>query len=147
MTRNRRYKAAVRARQQATGEPYTAARRQTLTLDEVMEREPMLNDFGFGGRFGLADELERLREQLRRHEPLIIEVRDWLLENVQPTKRPTQGSYGLKHLVEEAIGEYVSNGELIAAALMAGYPMRYRSGPNATFAMSRRDLNRLQRRA
>jgi hypothetical protein len=38
-----------------------------------------------------------------------------------------------------------ANGEFIAAALMAGYPMRYESGPNATFGMSRRDVERVRK--
>nr|WP_221378305.1 hypothetical protein [Actinoplanes polyasparticus] len=60
--------------------------------------------------------------------------------NVAAIKTPATGSYGMKHVVEDVLGEYVANGELIAAALMAGYPMRYDGGPSATFGMSRRDV-------
>jgi hypothetical protein len=42
------------------------------------------------------------------------------------------------------IGQYVANGELIAAALMAGYPMSRPHGPNAQFGMSQRDVNRVR---
>jgi len=47
----------------------------------------------------------------------------------------------MKHVVEDAVGDYVSNGELIAAALMAGYPMGHPHGPNVAFGMSKRDVD------
>lgn len=50
----------------------------------------------------------------------------------------------MKHVVENAIGRYVSNGELIAAALIAGYPHRYTDGLNAQFGMSTRDVRRMR---
>jgi hypothetical protein len=52
----------------------------------------------------------------------------------------------VKHLVEANCGipdHYVANGELIAAALMAGYPMRRDEDPNPLLGMSQRDLDRL----
>jgi len=50
----------------------------------------------------------------------------------------------MKHVVERAIGRYVANGELIAAALMAGYPMGPVAGSNTAFGMSQRDVNRVR---
>jgi hypothetical protein len=72
-------------------------------------------------------------------------VHDWLVVNIAPIRTPNTGSYGLKHVAEDLLGEYISNGELITAALMAGYPMRHDRGPNADFAMSSRDVNRLRK--
>jgi hypothetical protein len=72
----------------------------------------------------------------------VIEVYQWLRDNVRPIKTPRQGSYGMKHVVEQAIGRHVANGELIAAALMAGYSMGAVEGPNTMFGMSQRDVNR-----
>ena len=68
-------------------------------------------------------------------------ARRWLLANIAPIKTPTLDSYRMKHVVERAIGEYVTNGDLIAAALMAGYPMSRPHGPNepnAEFGTSKR---------
>lgn len=53
-------------------------------------------------------------------------------------------SYGMKHVVEQAIGRYVANSELIAAALMAGYPSGPVEDPNTVFGMSQRDVNRVR---
>lgn len=61
-----------------------------------------------------------------------------------PLKTPTQSSYSMKHVAERAIWQYVANGELIAATLMAGYPMSRPHGPNAPFGMSPRDVNRVR---
>ncbi|WP_197519574.1 hypothetical protein [Pseudonocardia sp. HH130630-07] len=91
-------------------------------------------------------ELHRMREELRRGRAEVEAVHDWLLTNLAPIKTPTQSSYALKHVVEQAIGRYVSNGQLIAAALMAGYPTSRPAGPNVLVAVSRRDLDRVRAR-
>jgi len=84
---------------------------------------------------------ERDRARLGRSEEQVTRVRDWLIANVAPIKTPQIDSYGMKHVVEDAVGDYVSNGELIAAALMAGYPMGHPHGPNVAFGMSKRDVD------
>lgn len=118
-----------------------------LSLRAVMEQQPQLTSFGFGvfeGQRKTAgqrrEELEQRRDELFRSEDRVLRVRDWLLANIAPIKTPTVGSYHMKHVVERAIGEYVTNGDLIAAALMAGYPMSRPHGPNADFGMSKRDV-------
>jgi hypothetical protein len=120
-----------------------------LSLNEVMEKEPRLNYFGFGvynerntTTQQRQQKLQSGRDELRCREHHVIRVRDWLLGNIAPIKTPKVSSYGMKHMVEKAIGEYVANGELIAAALMAGYPTGRPHGPNAIFGMSQRDINR-----
>ncbi|TQJ23782.1 hypothetical protein FBZ33_4098 [Micromonospora sp. A202] len=118
-----------------------------LTLAEVMEAHPTLQRFGFGAYFGTpveqrAQEVADGREQLRAREDVVLRIRGWLRTNIAPVKTPTVGSYGMKHVVESATGRYVTNGELIAAALMAGYPWKGPSGPNALFGMSKRDVDR-----
>ena len=60
----------------------------------------------------------------------MLEIAAWLRENIAPIKTPTVGSYSMKHVVEGATGDYMTNGELIAAALVAGYPVRFVPGPN-----------------
>ena len=113
-----------------------------------MEQQPQLTSFGFGvfeewrktaGQ--RREELEQGRDELVRSEDRVLRVRDWLLANIVPIKTPTLDSYRMKHVVERAIGEYVTNGDLIAAALMAGYPMSRPHGPNAEFGMSKRDVD------
>lgn len=139
MTTNRRHKAAVRARQDATGEPYSVASRQVRTLAEVMDEQPTLGAAGFGGRRSTPAELAD-RDELRGSAPGVDEVREWLLANLAPSRTPTESSYALKHDAERALGRYVPNGELIAAALTAGYPIsRPGDGPNVNVAVSRRD--------
>ena len=44
-------------------------------------------------------------------------------------------SYSWKHKVEEECGRYIPNGAFIAGALAAGFEIKRRSGPNATFNM------------
>jgi hypothetical protein len=143
------------ARVNAAEGPRAGARQGTrqaaslLSLRAVMEQQPQLTSFGFGVFEGgrktaeqRREELERGRDDLFRSEDRVLRVRDWLLANIAPIKTPTVGSYQMKHVVERTIGEYVTNGDLITAALMAGYPMSRPDGPNADFGMSKRDVDR-----
>jgi hypothetical protein len=130
----------------------TMPRAPLAAFEVILEREPSLNRAGFGVHHGQrvsaeqrARDLDSGRRELTAQTDTVRRIHDWLVVNVATIKSPTTGSYGMKHVVEAALGEYVSNGELIAAALMAGYPMRYDGGPNATFGMSRRDVQRLRR--
>lgn len=122
---------------------------------DVREAHPSLTDYGFGLYAGEKDPDKRsddhLRALLRLDDalPHVVRVADWLRENIAPIKTPGghAHSYVLKHYAESCIGDYVSNGELIAAALMEGYPMRRLDGPNALFGMSRADVDAVRRRA
>jgi len=121
-----------------------------LSLAEVMERHPQLNSFGigvYGPRSKTPEqrqaELAAGRTALAGREATVLEIAAWLRENVAPIKTPTVGSYGMKHVVKRAIGKYVTNGEFIAAALIAGYAVKYTGGPNAVFGMSARDVKRI----
>ncbi|HEY5230871.1 MAG TPA: hypothetical protein VIJ11_08280, partial [Galbitalea sp.] len=132
-----------------------------LTADEtdrqiavVMDLEPQLNQFGFGpGAFAQSaqerrENFARWRIELRASGEHVEEIRQWLERNVEPrrTINSYAGSYGLKHIAEQALGEYVANGELIAAAIIAGYPYRREAdgSPNARFGMSERSINALR---
>lgn len=81
-----------------------------------------------------------------------------LIEPYGCTDRATKvspDSYQLKHIAErclldhEVVRGYVANGELIAAALFAGFPVTPCGGgsPNAFIGMSRRDLRNLETEA
>ncbi|GAB2912270.1 hypothetical protein [Streptomyces mayteni] len=153
MTQNRRQKSWIRAFQTATETTYPNARRRQLnwpTLAEVMEEHKRLGNFGIGvfNSPRLAAEQRRAelaveREHLRRNEELVAKTALWLRDNITPMKTPTAGSYGVKHLIEQATGAYLPNGVLIASAFMVGYPFRY-GQPNVRFGMSQRDLNKLR---
>lgn len=153
MTRDRLSKREIRVLQEQTGLSYVEARRLLITFHDVLVREPHLSTNGFGlaprmtGMETLAERQEdfrRHRDQLERAAVQVVTVHQWLRKNIRPIKSPGQGSYGMKHVVENALGQYVSNGELIAAALMAGYPMGKIHGPNTDFGMSKRDVDRVR---
>jgi hypothetical protein len=71
-----------------------------------------------------------------------METAEWLRENITPIKTPTFSSYTVKHVMQRVTGVYVTNGEFIAAALVAGYTFKY-DQPNVLFGMSARDLRRM----
>jgi hypothetical protein len=93
---------------------------------EVKMNYPDLTQYGFGGEGEIRMEAVNL-------------CAEWLLSHDGLDRRKTintaWSSYGIKHAVERAKGQYVANGELICAALALGYKMRkikHRSG-NAFF--------------
>jgi hypothetical protein len=93
---------------------------------EVKAKYPDLTQYGFGGKGEIRMEAVNL-------------CAEWLLAHDGLARRKTintaWSSYGIKHAVERAKGQYVANGELICAALALGYKMRkikHRSG-NAFF--------------
>ncbi|WP_088283656.1 hypothetical protein [Kineosporia sp. A_224] len=151
MTRNHRLKTQVRAQQAAAGVPYSVARRRvTSALAEVMQEHPLLSNFGIGvfdahrkTTEQRRDELEEGRAILAGREAVIFDTVAWLRDNVTPIKTPAVSSYGMKHVMERTIGVYTTNGEFIAAALIAGYSFKY-ARPNVLFGMSARDVSRLR---
>ncbi len=124
-------------------------------LAAAMSREPHLNQNGFGpGVFAKTarerdENLANWRQDLRNSAERVEAVRSWLEENIEPrrTINSSARSYGLKHLAEREIG-YVTNGEFIAAAIIAGYAYRREAGesPNATFSMSSKSITALRSR-
>ncbi len=71
------------------------------------------------------------------------------LKQLEPSKVPNMGSYGLKHLVEDwsdvnEMSAYIANGALIVAAVGLNFPIRRRRGGlNASIAISRKSLKKL----
>lgn len=139
------HQVAVRA-----GYPSWAGLLRCVQQAAVMTREPRLTRFGIGsGAFHKTRE-ERLaafvsgRAELRASADQVAEVTAWLLANIAPIRTINRDwtSYQHKHMVERVIGQYVANGELIAAAIIAGYPYRHESwdSPNVYFAMSSRSV-------
>lgn len=109
----------------------------------------------YGNRSDSLEKTQAQYDQFRaglvsdRNLVLAEQVHDWLLANVGKNKAARPGgpsSYWVKHVVENAIEVYVSNGTLILAAVAAGYPTWYdrmHSGPNVALGMSMRDLHRV----
>ncbi|MEV5986338.1 hypothetical protein AB0L85_15125 [Streptomyces sp. NPDC052051] len=149
MTMDRRRKAEIRALQEATGVTYLVAHRQILALAGVMQQHPQLNSFGIGvfdPRRKTAeqrrDELAAGREELAARVAVMMETAAWLRESITRIETPTASSYAVKHVMERVTGRYVTNGEFIAAALVAGYIFKY-DQPNVLFGMSNWDLKRM----
>jgi hypothetical protein len=151
MTTNRSHKQLIRSIADQTGRSYVEISRLADTFDKILDEHPRLTSFGMGiyrrhtdTAQQRADEFDKERTHLRNSLPIVITVALWLTANIGMIKTPTRGSYGLKHLAESSIGHYVTNGQLIAAALIAGYPMREAGGPNPLFGMRKRDLDRAE---
>lgn len=115
MTKNRRRKASIRAYQAATGTPYTLARRQGTPLT--------------------------LAEVMQQH-PLLNAFGVGVFE--PRSKTPEQRRTDPARSRPRAISKYVTNGEFIAGALIAGYTFKYTDGPNVEFGMSARDVKRIR---
>jgi hypothetical protein len=149
MTTNRRCKAEIHAHQAVTGTPYLVARRQITAVTEVMQQHPRLNSFGIGVFNPLSKtaaqrraELAANREKLAAAVVMVMGTAEWLRENITPIRTPNFSSYTVKHVMQRVTGVYVTNGEFIAAALIAGYTFKY-DPPNVLFGMSARDLRRM----
>lgn len=99
------------------------------------------------------DDLARLRTD---DSAAVIHAAAVILERARHTKAVyagSPGSYTLKHLVEDQLKThpiahgYVSNGQLIAAALLCGFPVLPDGdgSPNAGIGLHRADLGELKR--
>jgi hypothetical protein len=148
MTATHSRKHQIRAAMEATGRSFVEISRLADDLNRVLDDHPWLSTFGMGLSRTLGATVEeqktkfdRYRQELRDALPGVARVYYWLIAEIGMISTPTRGSYGLKHVAENAIGHYVTNGEFIAAALIAGYPMREQRGPNALFGVRKRDVD------
>lgn len=126
-------------------------------LLDVMEKHPELTYSGFANNRdwdyydrGLSpgekrDRKEKCREELKRVDVEWLSVIKELFSTVAKTKQINQnsGSYGLKHVAEHILGDYVSNGTLIAVMLHLGFK-HADWGINAGFNASEKDLKKLR---
>lgn len=120
-----------------------------MTRDDiaaVMSRVPMLNDFGVGiGISGINEDgdIEHLRESLLNSSSQCTKICEWLRgKQKRKSVNKSMSSYGLKHLVEDAIGEYVTNGQFIAAAIHSGFTYKLiPDSPNVYFGISEKSIN------
>lgn len=112
---------------------------QAPGLIAVAKRYPTLTRYGFGPY--RHEDPERLTET---DADIFTRVCGWL-QGMTALKHPNRRatSYGLKHLAEAAIGDYVANGVFIAAAVHCGFALeRIPGSPNVYFNIAQRDLAR-----
>lgn len=106
-------------------------------MDAVLAQHPNLT------LFGLDPSQERVPDR-RFTETRIEMIRKVIrvaVKPVSPHSKKRIGSYGGKHVIENLIDLYITNGEFILAMLMEGYPMKHivygvpfnRPTPNASF--------------
>ncbi|NDJ91468.1 hypothetical protein [Mycolicibacter kumamotonensis] len=102
-------------------------------FERILDAHPDLTGHGFGTYRSPSDTAEQRRRRfeadratLAGEHGAVAAIAAWLQAHIAPIKMPGPHaySYALKHVAEDYFGGYVSNGELIAAALVAGYPMR-----------------------
>ena len=106
-------------------------------LDIALRKEPGLTPFGLG-KPGGGD--WALSANLDWDEDAVLTCYEFC-RGIEKTKTaPGPSSYGWKHVVEDSCGRYIPNGAFIAGALAAGFEIQSRSGPNATFNLSRKSL-------
>lgn len=153
MTKDHALKARIRAYQDTAETTYTIARERIQRLDALMVDHDQLCHNGIGVYAWMSKpvavrnaELVAGRNELRDSAVQIFEIAAWMQGHLSPIKAPSVGSYTLKHVAERALDSYVANGELIAAALLIGYPHRYDGigSPNVSFGISTRDLKQVK---
>lgn len=124
-----------------------------MRFKDVMRKNPRLGILGFGvyaekslSKSELVEKLDLSRLQLEGAKERVIKISAWLRRNIEPTKTicKDQSSYQYKHIADKHLG-YVTNGEFIAAAIMAGYPYKEDDGLNAYFGMSKRSWERMRK--
>jgi hypothetical protein len=113
-------------------------------LESIMLIHPRLCLNGYDGQ-GTE---EKRREMLESHVEVFYRC-CVLLESVNKsmTFNRHHDSYGLKHVLERALGMYVANGIAIAALVATGYAIVSSGGVNVRFNMSERDYKSLSNMA
>lgn len=128
-----------------------------MTRDDiaaVMEREPRLDYHGLRCDSSAHGVLPADREvyfaaaksSLLGSAYDCTRVCEWLtaIAATRKSVNPYAGSYQLKHIVEAVLQTYISNGQLIAAAIHFGLTYRTRAqSPNATFNVSEKFMRHM----
>ncbi|PHR45992.1 MAG: hypothetical protein COA32_12165 [Fluviicola sp.] len=94
---------------------------------------------------GFDDELQSFDESPFLNNKTVKLIRSFLSENFSKSKsiNKTYSSYGLKHIVEYKIGEYISNGELIYSMFMEGFDLK-RHNINCYFNIKTSEVKKFQ---
>ena len=113
-----------------------------MNLDTVIAEHPTLGMYGMSN----GQDLDEDRAALAKSAGLVSAVAEWMSKHLKPIQSINSRwtSYGLKHVCERSMGIYVPNGVFIAAAIGAGYPVRFTGGPNPSFGISERSIRAAQ---
>lgn len=110
-----------------------------MTLRQVLEGNPSLTPSGY--RWGRdANRYDWWARTPQRTFELQFDDACRVLMSAERVKVPTVGSYGLKHVVERLVHNYISNGAVICAALALGFSVKPGGEPNALIGVSRKTL-------
>ena len=109
------------------------------TLEEIKKEYPDLTTNGWT-YYSRMDNTEVSGGDIATRPKEFEAICNFLNENISHTKtiNTDAGSYYYKHVVEDAINHYISNGMFIAAALACGYKMKRSNAPNSKFATSKK---------
>lgn len=91
------------------------------------------------------DEFRRKQIALLDHLEEFQAAYEWCFKLEHRQSAPPYGgySYGLKHICEQSVGRYISNGALIAAMLAHGFQFRRVAGTaNCIFFVTMRSIER-----
>ena len=92
-----------------------------VDFDRVLKIEPLLTQFGITNKKDIEIPLDRF--YLRND--IIDKVQNIMVYIPRSKGFLSPTSYHLKHVLENIIGEYVSNGEMIAACIYLGFEYKY----------------------
>ncbi|MGA3562694.1 YozE family protein [Melissospora conviva] len=106
----------------------TAKQPSQADLDRILNEHPMLCNCGYGKYRGAGFNHAADRADLAANLDQVRIAYAWLGTLHPAGDRPWLSSYGLKHDGENAGIGYVTNGAMIAAAYLAGAPVRVHPG-------------------
>ncbi len=94
--------------------------------------------------FGFKNSTTKFEASVFKNNKIIEQLRPVIKKYFSPAKTVYKGSssYGLKHIAEQHLDNYVSNGEFIYAMHLEGYNIE-RDDPNCYFNIKKGDINSL----
>ncbi|SEN29958.1 hypothetical protein SAMN05216404_103303 [Nitrosospira multiformis] len=123
-------------------------------IKAVMEKVPDLTNFGIGiygrGKGMSSTEYKKKfleeRKNLLDNVEMFVMVCNWLMSKQKiKTINQKHSSYGLKHIAQQQIGEYVTNGVFIAATVHCGFIYkRIPDSPNVKIGIGERSLKSVE---
>ena len=118
-------------------------------LGEMMNRYPMVTDYGMGHAPGRTWPDEEERAHLLSKDDEFCAAVAWITQNLETGQKFTAwSSYGLKHTMERSTGVYVSNGVFILAMMACGFDMQtFKGDPNVCFNVTNASVKEARRRS
>lgn len=106
-------------------------------LEKVMKENPKIGRYGFEFDEKISKLPDNKKINFNEFKKCVI----WMEKNL--SSRPLRsklgcGSYGIKHLAEQDLGGYISNGAAIAAGFFLKLPILNYKGPNVNFRVKSR---------